>query len=76
MKIKFSVWVGGSPAKLHLRSYILYGINNQYSKKVWNYEFSLDKVADFEIPIDYFNSIIEKEKDEYEKMGLEFKNAL
>lgn len=64
MKIQISVGIYGVPVKLNMDAKILYGKNNQYEKKVFHKDFSIDKGGHVELPInffvDYTNRYIEK----------------
>lgn len=55
MKIKIEVGIYGQPTALNLSAKILYGKNEQFEKKVFRRQFSLDKGGGVVVPLNFFS---------------------
>jgi len=60
MKIRISVGIYGVPAKLNLDVKILYGKTDQYIKKVFRKEFSLDNGGQVDLPMNFFQEYVDE----------------
>jgi hypothetical protein len=68
MKIRIEVGIYGVPTKLNLRAKLLYGKSEQFEKKLFGKEFSLDEGGSVTLPLNYFQQCadhIDKEIDKY-----------